>query len=305
VKLSATTFSKANLFAANNVGSGSNTNYHRAVGVSDAATGAWLNARVENFLVKHNDGSFSAVDFAAAPPDTAVLSSPQAWAALASANFVLPVDAESLVVVLSVAGDKAISLSNSQNPLTLQFKAQTATGQLVVKNFPAATFVSNAPFNQSHLRLGVNTMSFSSGAQLIFNATINNLKTAAGVVASLGHIYEIIDAPTSKNLEKVADAATRQDFVLKAYPNPYGRLPFNPSTQIHFVMKEAGIAMLRVYNLHGQLIRELLNEYRIAGEHVATWDGRDDRGEAVSSGVYFIRFAAGNEVKVGKLMLVR
>jgi flagellar hook assembly protein FlgD len=35
------------------------------------------------------------------------------------------------------------------------------------------------------------------------------------------------------------------------------------------------------------------------------WDGRDDRGAAVSSGVYFIRFAAENEVKVGKLMLVR
>jgi hypothetical protein len=35
------------------------------------------------------------------------------------------------------------------------------------------------------------------------------------------------------------------------------------------------------------------------------WDGRDDRGAAVSSGVYFIRFAAGNEVKIGKIMLMR
>jgi hypothetical protein len=151
----------------------------------------------------------------------------------------------------------------------------------------------------------VNTTGFNSGALLNFSANLNNQKTAAGVVVSLGHIYEIIDTPTSKSLEKVADAAIRQDFVLTAYPNPYGRLPFNPSTQIHFAMKDAGIATLRVYNLQGQLIRELLNEYRIAGEHMVMWDGRDDRGAAVSSGVYFIRFAAENEVKVGKLMLVR
>jgi len=70
-------------------------------------------------------------------------------------------------------------------------------------------------------------------------------------------------------------------------------------------MREAGLATLRVYNLNGQLIRELLHEHRAAGEHAVPWDGHDNRGRAAASGVYFIRFEAGNEVKLSKVMLVR
>jgi flagellar hook assembly protein FlgD len=103
-----------------------------------------------------------------------------------------------------------------------------------------------------------------------------------------------------KALESIAETAKPQAFFVEAYPNP-----FNPSTQIRFAMKEAGMATLRIYNLNGQLIRELLREYRVAGEHAALWDGRDDRGVQSASGVYFIRFEAGNEVRMSKVMLVR
>jgi flagellar hook assembly protein FlgD len=70
-------------------------------------------------------------------------------------------------------------------------------------------------------------------------------------------------------------------------------------------MKEAGMATLRIYNLNGQQIRDLLHEHRVAGEHTVTWDGRGERGATTASGVYFIRFEAGNEMKVSKVMLVR
>ncbi|MGH7601432.1 MAG: T9SS type A sorting domain-containing protein, partial [bacterium] len=106
-----------------------------------------------------------------------------------------------------------------------------------------------------------------------------------------------IETSLPKELEAAAQKATPQ---VLAHPNP-----FNPSTQIRFAMKNAGIAKLRIYNLNGQLIRELLNEYRVAGEHRVPWDGRDDRGRAAASGVYFIRFEAGKEVEVNKVMLVR
>jgi len=62
---------------------------------------------------------------------------------------------------------------------------------------------------------------------------------------------------------------------------------------------------VRVYNLNGQLIRELLNEHRATGEDSTPWDGRDARGIGAASGVYFIRFETGNEVKLSKVMLVR
>jgi len=48
-----------------------------------------------------------------------------------------------------------------------------------------------------------------------------------------------------------------------------------------------------------------LNDHREVGEYTMPWDGRDYRGAAIASGVYFIRFATGSTVKVNKVMLVR
>jgi subtilisin family serine protease len=87
---------------------------------------------------------------------------------------------------------------------------------------------------------------------------------------------------------------------VQVHPNP-----FNPSTQIRFSMKDAGMVTLRIYNLHGQLIRELLHEHRVIGEHTAVWNGRDDHGVTVASGVYFIQLEAGHDIQVRKVMLLR
>jgi hypothetical protein len=129
---------------------------------------------------------------------------------------------------------------------------------------------------------------------------VAGFRNKSSLIASLGHIYEIVETPLPKVLESITETAAPQVFFVEAYPNP-----FNPSTQIRFAMKEAGLATLRIYNLNGQLVRELLNEYRAAGEHAILWDGRDDHGITAASGVYFIRFEAGQEVRMSKVMLVR
>jgi flagellar hook assembly protein FlgD len=62
----------------------------------------------------------------------------------------------------------------------------------------------------------------------------------------------------------------------------------------------------RIYNITGQMVRELVDEQRrAAGEHAVLWDGRDGSGRAAASGVYFVRVESGQYVKVGKLALVR
>lgn len=65
------------------------------------------------------------------------------------------------------------------------------------------------------------------------------------------------------------------------YPNP-----FNPSTSIHFTLKDDGIVSLNIYNVRGQLIRQLVNVQMRAGEHVVEWDGRDQNGNRVPTGTY-------------------
>ena len=81
--------------------------------------------------------------------------------------------------------------------------------------------------------------------------------------------------------------------------------PFNPATTISFTLPEAGLARLAVYNISGQLVRELAVDNLPAGRHEIVWDGCNSDGAQVSSGVYIARLAAGENTAVRKVTLVR
>ena len=84
------------------------------------------------------------------------------------------------------------------------------------------------------------------------------------------------------------------------YPNP-----FNPETTITYDVAKTGAVRLSVYALTGQLVRTLVDGERLAGTYSVTWDGTDDTGQAVASGVYLCRMIAGDYRAVRKLVLVR
>jgi len=84
------------------------------------------------------------------------------------------------------------------------------------------------------------------------------------------------------------------------YPNP-----FNPSTQIHFSLPQRDLVELAVYDLQGRRVATLKKEEMPAGRHAVAWDGRDQRGQGVASGMYFYRLATGGELLVGKMMLLK
>lgn len=92
-----------------------------------------------------------------------------------------------------------------------------------------------------------------------------------------------------------------QDFALaQNYPNP-----FNPSTMIQYELPRAVHVQLAIYNLLGEKVRTLIDEKESAGVKQITWDGRNDRGEAVSSGVYLYRLQVGEFVLTKKMALLR
>ncbi|MFQ5603728.1 MAG: FlgD immunoglobulin-like domain containing protein [bacterium] len=88
---------------------------------------------------------------------------------------------------------------------------------------------------------------------------------------------------------------------LPEYPNP-----FKPETTIEFDLQEASQVTLIIYNLHGQNIRTLLRnvEYE-AGSHPIFWDGTDDAGNRLASGIYFYWIKAGGVENVKKLVLTK
>jgi len=84
------------------------------------------------------------------------------------------------------------------------------------------------------------------------------------------------------------------------YPNP-----FNPATTFEFEVPVASKIRLTVYNLLGEAVRTLLDAPAEAGIHRATWDGKDDAGRSVVSGVYFYRMEAGDFVGTRKMVLLK
>jgi M6 family metalloprotease-like protein len=90
-------------------------------------------------------------------------------------------------------------------------------------------------------------------------------------------------------------------YVTRSYPNPA-----NPGTTIAFGLPEpGGDVSLRVYDASGRLVRTLLDGSVAAGRHVAYWDGRDDRGALVSSGVYFYRLEGPGFASEGKTTILK
>lgn len=81
--------------------------------------------------------------------------------------------------------------------------------------------------------------------------------------------------------------------------------PFNPGTEIRFSLESAGDVLLTVHDLAGRRLRTLVSTVLDAGEHAATWDGRDDGGRAAASGTYFARLSTTKSVQQVKVMLVR
>jgi len=81
--------------------------------------------------------------------------------------------------------------------------------------------------------------------------------------------------------------------------------PFNPNTQISFTLPKAQAAQLSIYNLKGQLIKRLIDTTLPAGKNTISWDGTDERGKAVSSGIYSYRLLSEGKSIVRKMLLMK
>lgn len=88
--------------------------------------------------------------------------------------------------------------------------------------------------------------------------------------------------------------------LIQNHPNP-----FNPRTTIAYVVPSEGRVTVTVFDARGRVVRTLVDEPKQPGEHTVSWDGRDDDGHPLASGVYFHRLEAGGFARVGKMVLVR
>ena len=92
-----------------------------------------------------------------------------------------------------------------------------------------------------------------------------------------------------------------KDFDLRQnYPNP-----FNPTTVIQYALPKSSFVKIEVFNILGQRVKKLVEEEQEPGYKRIHWDGKDDYGDEVSSGVYFYRIEAKDFVECKKMPLLK
>ncbi len=102
--------------------------------------------------------------------------------------------------------------------------------------------------------------------------------------------------------ERVVKVANRPRAYLLSQNSPN---PFNAETTIRYDIAESGTVQLAVYALTGQLVRTLVNGEHPAGHYPLVWDGRDDTGQAVASGLYIYQMICGEFRASRKLVLLK
>ena len=149
-----------------------------------------------------------------------------------------------------------------------------------VPNYPSGNYISNynTAFSIDTLTVSGGTVSFYLKENPVFIETISTTST-----------------------EETGSITPNEFRLNQNYPNP-----FNPKTVISFQLPVCSKATLKVYDVLGQEVRTLVNENKSAGYHSVVWDGRDNLGSYVCSGVYFYYLEAGDEFsQTKKLLLIK
>lgn len=122
---------------------------------------------------------------------------------------------------------------------------------------------------------------------------------SVGTLSLAGGFWNGISTATSLPGDEV-DGPPQVFRMYPAMPNP-----FNPKTSIAFDLPQAADCRLRIYDLRGRALRTLLDGPQEAGRFHLDWDGRDDVGRHMGSGVYFIKLDAGGETSRQKVVLLK
>lgn len=156
---------------------------------------------------------------------------------------------------------------------------------------------------QNVIALGLTEKSYLLKSALVPKSAAATLTVIAndGINEGRATLRNLIVAVGQKEM-----SASPANFILHPnYPNPLRASAFSPVTTIRFELPESSYLEIAIYNVNGKLVKTLLSRTMQPGEHAVAWDGRNEEGQLVSSGVYIYRIRSGDYAKSRKLVLLR
>lgn len=148
--------------------------------------------------------------------------------------------------------------------------------------------VDMIPANQDGL-YGYTDGDVSPGINYYYKLVDRNIH---GIITEHGPVQALIALPTAFRLEQ-------------NFPNPFSLKIGQGKTRINFQIPKGETVTIRVYNLLGQMVRTIVDKHYAPGAHNISWDGRDNDGKLVTSGVYYYRFDAGDFNDIKRLVIIR
>jgi len=150
--------------------------------------------------------------------------------------------------------------------------------------------------NEDFFALGMPSHNYTAAMNLMIVAENETRNVLWYRVLPLQALSKTNEASAPAPPAPVADEA----LTAAVYPNP-----FNPSTAIHFRLREPALVRLQIFNINGQLVRTLVEGELAAGAHVYHWNARNQKNGSVSTGTYFYRLQAGTQVQKGVMQLLK
>ncbi len=124
---------------------------------------------------------------------------------------------------------------------------------------------------------------------------------------TISAVYQATLIPQTRVAYSYTDLVSTEDHLapapisnLKIFPNP-----FNPKTNLSFELEKTQDVQIEVYNLKGQKVRTLLGDVLTKGTHQISWDGKDDNGLGLGSGMYILRLKTGSNSRSAKVILLK
>jgi len=175
-------------------------------------------------------------------------------------------------------------------PVFHQFNAVTANAN--------ATTVAKFVDASGNYDAGLNVEAM--GSKVVFFAVGFNSWYSAGTAARTQGLSDVLVYFGNLPSGNPTGVTPEKPFYARNYPNP-----FNPSTKIEYSLPLSGHVSIKIYNLKGEMVRTLVDANQDAGAHVAVWDGTNDHGASVASGVYFYETRTAGKVAIQKMALVK
>ena len=270
--------------------------YQRSVAIVDTVTGGWFDVRVAQMAITTTALTSDDVAFVDIPGSLSIMPV-DGFNALSSQATFVPATTESLIVCYLIGGEKLSAVKNAATTsISVELQIVITNGSIL--SIPVYT-TSNDIIGKQEIKAAIAAAPFA-GKQITIKTQVSGIASRSAVVASLGHIYQMVDlkkvVPPVYNAVVIPPA----DCELYAYPNP-----FNPNTEIRFALREAGLVTVRIFNIQGQLVKEVFNQYCPAGSLMLQWDGKNAQSNDLASGIYLCQIKAGSLVATQKLTLIR